>query len=50
MRKSDSELTEWSTAFIEKYYPTLRGRLEMSTVTRRPYTGYWPTPPVDVAN
>lgn len=44
MRQSDSRLVDWAAGFVEKYYPSLRGHLEMSTVTRWPHTGYWPSP------
>ncbi|MUL65906.1 hypothetical protein BOO86_15630 [Mycobacterium sp. CBMA 234] len=44
MEKSDSELTDWAASFVEKYYPSLRGRRDMATVARWPHTGYWPTP------
>lgn len=44
MKRSDSELVEWAAAFIESYYPTLRGRRDLGTVARWPHTGYWPSP------
>lgn len=44
MQRSDADLIDWAAAFVESYYPSLRGRRDMGTVARWPHTGYWVTP------
>jgi len=44
MQRSDSELVDWAAAFIESYYPSLRGHRDLGGVARWPHTGYWPSP------
>jgi protoporphyrinogen/coproporphyrinogen III oxidase len=44
MQRSDDELVDWASKFIESYYPSLAGHRELGTVARWPHTGYWPSP------
>ena len=44
MKLSDAELVAWASEFVERYYPSLRGRRDAQSVARWPHTGYWPSP------
>lgn len=44
MNRTDDDLMDWAAEFVESYYPTLRGRRDMSSVHRWPRTGYLPFP------
>lgn len=42
--RSDAELTDWAGGILEGFYPSLRGRRELSVVSRWRHTGYMPFP------
>ncbi|MCD2195810.1 FAD-dependent oxidoreductase [Actinomycetospora endophytica] len=44
MAGTDDEIADWAAGFVETYYPSLRGRRDLSSVSRWPRTGYLPFP------